>query len=713
MTTSGLPREKTVRTPSNTDHIRSLEMSVQFVKGVGPRMAALLNKLGVFSVRDLLYYFPKRHEDRTRFTRISQLQHGEASTVRGRVLASENKQVRSSMTITKVLVDDGSGVLVLSWFNQKFRKDQFAKLKGREIVAYGTAKLDRWGVTIDTPEWEVVTDTEDPLSTGRVVPVYALTEGLFQAHIRAMLRVVVDGFVGMVNDPMPVEIIKRLGMMDLKSALRAIHFPETEVILEAARKRLVFDELFLLQLALAVRKRGMAMPGEGIVFNTPPDFYEQVKEILPFELTAAQKRVVREIIEDMTQPKCMNRLLQGDVGSGKTAVAVAAMLLAVRSGYQAALMAPTEILAEQHYIGISEMYGKLGALGISVDLLTGSLRAKQRQNVLDRVASGETQIVIGTHALIQEGVDFKRLGLVIVDEQHRFGVMQRAALMEKGLKPDMLVMTATPIPRTLTLTVYGDLDVSIIDELPPGRKPIRTHWKQIGERASVYSALRKLLDQGRQAYVVCPLIEESEKLQVRAASDLAEYLQTEVFPDLKVGLLHGQMKTDEKDIVMSQFRDGSIQVLVSTTVIEVGVDVPNATCMVIEDADRFGLAQLHQLRGRVGRGSEQSYCVLICEANTLDATTRMQVMSSTNDGFVISEEDLKLRGPGEFYGTKQSGIPELQIADIFRDLPILDIARKEAFALVERDPSLAGPDVAPVKRALREKFDSFEIAVVS
>ncbi len=457
----------------------------------------------------------------------------------------------------------------------------------------------------------------------------------------------------------------------------------------------------------------MEAPGEGISFETPKDLANQLKAILPFELTAAQKRVIKEIAADMARPVCMNRLLQGDVGSGKTAVAIAAMLICVRNGYQAALMAPTEILAEQHYLAISGILEKLGPLDIRVDLLTGSLREKQRRLVNERIASGQTQIAIGTHALIQEGVEFRRLGLVIVDEQHRFGVLQRAALMEKGLNPDMLVMTATPIPRTLTLTVYGDLDVSIIDEMPPGRKPVKTHWKQFGDRKRVYAALRTLLDQGRQAYVVCPLIEESEKLQARAATDLAEFLSAEVFPDLRVGLLHGQMKTDEKDQVMKSFRAGEIDVLVSTTVIEVGVDVSNANCMVIEDADRFGLAQLHQLRGRVGRGDEQSYCVMVCEGNTEDSIARMQTMASTNDGFVIAEEDLKLRGPGEFYGTKQSGMPDFKIADILRDVPILEMAREEAFALIERDPNLSHRALANLRSDLLRKYESFQLAVVS
>lgn len=698
---------------SSLSTARSLDMDVQFVKGVGPRLAGILGKLDIFTVRDLIYHFPRRHEDRTYFARVASLRHGESATIRGTVLAADNVKTRGSLVLTKVAVDDGTGVIALTWFNQKYRKDQFLKLKGRQIVAYGTVAEGRWGVEIATPEWEPYSETADPLSSGRVVPVYPLTEGLFQSQVRKAIHGVLDLNVPLVPEVLPEDVRNRLDMMDIGEALRNIHFPESVAALDAARKRLVFEELFLLQLALALRKRGMEMPGHGITFKMPENFKQELKLVLPFELTKAQKRVIKEIAADMAKPVCMNRLLQGDVGSGKTAVALAAMLIAVRNGYQAALMAPTEILAEQHYLGITRMLENLGVLEISVDLLKGSLRSRQRQQVIERIASGQTKIAIGTHALIQEGVEFHKLGLVIVDEQHRFGVLQRAALMEKGLNPDILVMTATPIPRTLTLTIYGDLDVSIIDELPPGRKAIRTHWKQVGERKKVYHALRTLIDQGRQAYVVCPLIEESDKLQARAASELAEFLQTEMFPDYKIGLLHGQMKTDEKDAVMKAFRAGEIQILVSTTVIEVGVDVPNATCMVIEDADRFGLAQLHQLRGRVGRGDEQSFCVLICEGNSPDSIKRMQVMSATGDGFTIAEEDLKLRGPGEFYGTRQSGMVGLKIADIFRDIPILELARKEAFDLIEKDPDLGHPAFKALRQDLVKKYDELQLAVVS
>lgn len=692
---------------------RSLDTEVKFVKGVGPRVMGILKKLNITTAKDLLYHFPRRYEDRTHFARIASLEHGETATICGVVLTADNVKTRGRLVLTKVVVDDGSGCIVLTWFNQQYRKEQFNKLRGREVVAYGTAQIGRWGVEIGSPEIEVCSDETDSLSSLRIVPIYPLTEGIFQVHLRKIISGAVELYTELLEETLPEEFLDRLDLVDIRTAIRNIHFPESQESLLAARKRLVFEELFVLQLALAMRKRGIEAPGQGIAFNIPPDLDAQLKELLPFELTGAQKRVIGEIARDMSRPMCMNRLLQGDVGSGKTAVALAAMMIAVKNGYQAAMMAPTEILAEQHYLGISNLLGDHDLMGIRVDLLTGSLKSKNRRDITERVASGQTQIVIGTHALIQENVEFRNLGLVIIDEQHRFGVMQRAALTEKGLKPDVLVMTATPIPRTLTLTVYGDLDVSIIDELPPGRKPVKTHWKQVTERRKVYAGVRSLIEQGRQAYVVCPLIEESEKLQVQAATELAEHLQSEIFPDLKIGLLHGGMKSDEKDTVMSAFRAGQIHILVSTTVIEVGVDVRNATVMVIEDAHRFGLAQLHQLRGRVGRGDEQSYCVMICEGNNQDSITRMTTMASTNDGFVIAEEDLKLRGPGEFYGTKQSGMPELTIADIFRDIPILEIARKEAFAIIEKDPGLSNESFAGLRKDLLKKYEAFELAAVS
>ncbi|HOK54344.1 MAG TPA: ATP-dependent DNA helicase RecG, partial [Armatimonadota bacterium] len=520
--------------PSSVSTYKTLDSPVQYVKGVGERMSRVLGKLGIFDVRDLLYHFPRRHEDRSRLARIGNLRGGEEVTVAGTIVAVDNVRPRTGLVITKVAIDDGSGVATLSWFNQHYLKDRFFKMRGREIIAYGTAQVGRWGIEIQSPEWEEFKEDTDPLSAKRVVPVYPLTEGLFQGTMRKIVTNALDGYIDLVPEVLPEDLRDRLDLMDIKEALRNMHFPESMEALEAARRRHVFEELYLLQLALALRKREIDTPGHGISFVIPDNWKETLRSVLPFELTGAQQRVINEIASDMARPDCMNRLLQGDVGSGKTVVALAAILIAAGNGYQSALMAPTEILAEQHYLGLSEM---LSSIDIKVDLLIGSMTAREKRAALKRIASGETSLVIGTHALIQESVEFAKLGLVIVDEQHRFGVLQRAALKGKGLNPDVLVMTATPIPRTLTLTVYGDLEISIIDELPPGRKPIKTHWKTADERDRVYQGVRKLIAEGRQAYVVCPLIEESEKLQVKAATEIYEHLASEVFPDLRVSLL--------------------------------------------------------------------------------------------------------------------------------------------------------------------------------
>ncbi|MDO8588539.1 MAG: ATP-dependent DNA helicase RecG [Armatimonadota bacterium] len=689
---------------------KSLDSPAQYVKGVGERLANVLTKLDIYNVRDLLFHFPRRYEDRTQFRRIAQLREGEWATISGKIVAVDNVPTRSRVKITKVAIDDGSGVANLVYFNQPYLRERFRKLYGKQIVAYGQAQGARWGIELTSVEWEELREEGDPLSFGRIVPIYPLTEGVGQGSLRKAINNALETYAPLAQDALPKEVARKHRLMDLLPALRNVHFPESEEAKREAERRMIFEELFMLQVALGLRKRDQDQPGCGIRFAVPPEYREELRAALPFTLTKAQERVIREIEADMSSPSCMNRLLQGDVGSGKTAVALAAILMAVKNGYQAALMAPTEILAEQHYLTLEDAANKLG---IKHDLLIGSLRAKAKREVYERVASGETQLLIGTHALIQEGVDFRNLGLAIIDEQHRFGVLQRAALIQKGLNPDILVMTATPIPRTLTLTVYGDLEISVIDELPEGRKPIKTHWKSSTERLRVYEAARKLIQEGRQVYVVCPLIEESEKLQARAATELAEHLRNEVFPDLRLGLLHGQMKTQEKDDMMARFRAGEIDVLVSTTVIEVGVDVPNATVMIIEDADRFGLAQLHQLRGRVGRGGHQSYCILVGDAATDEARQRLRTLTETGDGFIIAEEDLKLRGPGEFYGTRQSGMPELKIANIFRDVPILELARKEAFELIEKDPSLAGPEHGPLREELQRKLRGLQLATVS
>lgn len=689
----------------------TLETEVQYVKGVGTKLAQVLSKLNLYTLGDLLFHLPRRYEDRRQFRKIAHARAGDAITVSGKLVTVDNVKVRN-LTLTKAYLDDGSGVLELVWYNQPYMKDTLNKLRNSQIVAYGVVKESPYGLQMETPEWEDLPDGADPdslLSVNRIVPIYPLTEGIRQKRMRQIIWNAVQ-YAHLAPEILPRSVRERLGLMPIQHALQQIHFPDSEQAIDPARQRLVFEEFFLMQLGVGMQRqrtrqeRGIAMRIDADRLN------EMLHRLVPFELTNAQKRVIREIWSDMAQPHPMNRLLQGDVGSGKTIVAAAAILAAVDNQYQAAIMAPTEILAEQHYINLHRLFQPLG---ISVELLVGRLSNKQRQQARERIATGRGMVAVGTHALIQEGVSFARLGLAIVDEQHRFGVLQRAALRDKGIMPHVLVMTATPIPRTLTLTLYGELDVSIIDELPPGRKPVRTHWKTPEERLKVYAGVRKLVEQGRQAYVICPLIDESDKLQVRAAEQMAEHLQNDVFPDLRVGLLHGRMKPAEKEAVMDAFRAGELDILVSTTVIEVGVDVPNAAAIVIEDADRFGLAQLHQLRGRVGRSEHQSYCVLIANPKSEEGQRRMEIMTRTNNGFLIAEEDLRIRGPGEIYGTRQSGMPSFRVADLVKDMRLLEVARQEAFRLLESDPDLSRPEHTTLREAVERFRHRFAIATVS
>jgi ATP-dependent DNA helicase RecG len=689
---------------------RSLDDEVRFVKGVGEAVAQVLAKLNIYTVFDLLMHLPRRYEDRTHFRTLSQVVPGEAVTVHGSIVAVDNVSPRPKMTITKVIIDDGTGTLELVWFNQPYLKDRFLEMRGQDIVAYGVVQQAPYHYQMQTPEWEPLTDS-DPLAAHRIVPVYPLTEGLPQSRLRRIMYNALQTYEPVLVDCLPPNLRRRLNLMPFAEAVRNAHFPESLEHLERARRRLIFEEFYLLQLHIAQRKMAETTGAPGIRFRIDKEvLWRKLHEIVPFDLTGAQRRVIEEIWSDMAREYPMNRLLQGDVGSGKTIVAAAAILACVENGYQAAVMVPTEILAEQHFIVLSRLFRKLG---IIVDLAVGSLTQRGKKSVRERIATGITQVAVGTHALIQEGLEFRKLGLVIIDEQHRFGVLQRAALREKGENPDVLVMTATPIPRTLTMTLYGDLDLSIIDELPPGRRPVKTHRKRAHQRAQVYEAVRQLIQQGQQAYVVCPLITESEKLQVKAAEELAKHLQEEVFPKLRVGLLHGQMKPMEKEEIMERFRAGEIDILVSTTVIEVGVDVPNASVMVIEDAERFGLAQLHQLRGRVGRGAHQSYCILISDSNGEDANRRLDVLVRTNDGFVIAEEDLRLRGPGEIYGTRQSGVPSLRVADILRDAELLELARQEAFNTVRADPELQQPQHRLLQSAMQRNMPRAVLATVS
>ncbi len=681
----------------------SLETNVQFLKGVGPSLARTLEKLDIHTVRDLLEYYPARYEDRTRLECVSRLRDGQYATLRLRVTDVDARQAaRRRLNIIRVAAEDETGTLVLVFFNQSWLKERFVRLRGSEIIVYGQVRYGQFGSEMNAPDVEVLAEGDsDPWSYGRFVPVYRLTEGLTQTRMRQLLQRCVQQYVQDMPENLSTQLRSDLNLMDVVSAHRAIHWAQSEEENAAARRRLVFEEFLYLQVALAQMRHAEGEGLQGIAFKADPGALGALQRTLPFILTNAQKRVITEIWADMGRPHPMNRLVQGDVGSGKTVVALGAMLLASRNGYQSALMAPTEVLAEQHFFNVERLAEDLG---LRVDVLFGSMPVKLKRNALASLEAGHTDILIGTHALVQEGVNFYRLGLVVVDEQHKFGVKQRAALRQKGENPDMLVMTATPIPRTLTMTVYGDLDISILDELPSGRKPVKTHHKPLQQRSRVYEGVRSILQKGGQAFVVCPLVSDSEKVMARAASDLAEDLQQNVFPEYRVGLLHGQMKRDEKQAAIEAFRAHTCDVLVATTVVEVGVDVPGANVIVVENAERYGLAQLHQLRGRVGRSDQQAFCVLLSDTTSEDSSQRMAVMESTNDGFQIAEQDLLIRGPGEFFGTKQSGLPAFKIADVIRDVPILEISRAKAAEIVASDPHLKKQEHRGIREVVARKY---------
>ncbi|HEY3266415.1 MAG TPA: ATP-dependent DNA helicase RecG [Armatimonadota bacterium] len=690
-----------------------LDSPITAIKGVGEARARLFAKLGIETAGDLLTNYPRRFEDRSRKSLLAEVPDGHQAVFHVHVVGVENRFTNSGKHVTRLTVEDSSGQAIVAFFNQPWLRDKFMRVKMHraEFDMYGTVFRNGLEYAIELRDVEYDDGKgEAGLMMGRVVPFYSLTEGLSMNTMRKFMNEIVPRLAPLLEEPLPDDLCDRLDLMPVQEAVRQYHWPDSMAACEAARRRLVFEELFLLQLALALRRKHETLDVPGITFEVPDGFPEAFEGNLPYRFTDAQRRVVGEILDDMRRPRPMNRLLQGDVGSGKTVVAATAMAAAAKAGYQAAVMAPTEILAEQHYRGLSAL---LEPIGYTVELLKGSLTQKEKREVRERLAFGLTQIAVGTHALIQESVEFRNLGLIVVDEQHRFGVDQRAALKGKGASPDNLVMTATPIPRTLALVVYGDLDISVINELPPGRIPITTHVRPAARRQEVYAGVEALLAAGRQAYVVCPHIEESEKMEVQAATTLYEELQRVVFPHRRVGLLHGQMPAADKDAAMTAFREHEIDVLVATTVIEVGVDVANATVMVIESADRFGLSQLHQLRGRVGRGSNRSFCILVADPATAGGEQRLQVMETSSDGFAIAEEDLRLRGPGEFYGKRQSGMPSLKVANIVDDLAVLEETRREAFSLLEADPELRDPAHAALRRAIERHYAEMALATVS
>ncbi len=660
-----------------------LKQSVQFIKGVGPSRVKLLNILGIYTIEDLISYYPRTYEDRTKITKIAELQDGQSAMIEAVTTSgASTARLRKNMTITKVIVEDDTGRALISWFNQDYVK---TRIHAKEKYRFFGRVSKKSGITeFNSPVFDAENEHKN---TGKIVPVYPTTKGLNQTSIRQAIENALALVNEKIEESLPEYIVKQYNLMSLEDATKQIHFPSNMEKFTLARKRLAFEELLTFQLALLSLKTQYDNEIRGIKYDENVKMPDVINT-LPFRLTKAQLRVLEEIDRDMESEKPMNRLLQGDVGSGKTIVAMISAYKAVKSGYQVAVMAPTTILATQHLENFNKI---LSSFGIKSELLISSLTKKQKQIVLDKLKSGEIDIIIGTHALLQENVEFKKLGLVVTDEQHRFGVKQRSIIAGKGNNPDVLVMTATPIPRTLAIVVYGDLDISIIDELPPNRKKIDTLAVRENMTGRIVEFIKKNVDEGRQAYIVCPFVEDNEDMEnVKSIEKLAKTYKDDIFKDYKVEILHGKMKPKEKDQVMQDFKDNKISILISTTVIEVGVDVPNANIMVIENAERFGLAQLHQLRGRVGRGEYKSYCILKYNGNSDLIRQRMETMTATDDGFKIAEKDLELRGSGEFFGTRQHGLPEFKIANIFdaEDIKILKLVQELAIKIEAEDSKL-------------------------
>ena len=679
------------KTDLTQTHRNPAQTNVIYVKGVGPKIGHLLNRLGIFTARDLLFYFPKRHIDYSSRTLIKDIKEGANVTVIGTIKSISAYNTRNNLGIITIALNDETGTIKLNFFYAKANKfllerykSQF--IKGSNIIVSGKAKIDKYSgtYTVDKPEYQVLSgefDSKSNLNIARIVPVYQLVDGLSIKTLRRAIYNALEQYEPVIENVIPQDIMQRNNLLKRSKALRQIHFPETEELLEHARYTIVFEEFFLMQLKLAMMRETNNKNIKALALKVKKDgLVEKFRRSLPFELTNAQNKAIEEILKDISSQKPMQRLLQGDVGSGKTVVACMMLLSAIENGYQGALMAPTEILAQQHFNNFVQW---LTPFGLSVGLFTGTNGTKVRKKLETDLKNGQINIAIGTHALIQDNVEFNKLGAIVIDEQHRFGVKQRSQLMVKGKNPQVLTMTATPIPRTLALTTQGDLDFSVIDEMPKNRKPIKTYIIKPSQRNQAYKMMRGEINNGHQCYVVYPLIDESETLSAKAATIEAERLSTEVFPDLKIGLLHGKLSNAEKDDVMEKFKNKEYDILVSTTVVEVGVDVPNSTVMMIENAERFGLSQLHQLRGRVGRSELQSYCLLVPANSSQTTMDRLKIMEQTNNGFIISEKDLELRGPGEFLGTRQSGMLNFALADIIKDTKILELARKEAFEYVK------------------------------
>lgn len=672
-----------------------LKQSVQYIKGVGPQRAALLQKLNIYTLEDLITYFPRDYEDRSKPKKISQLVDGEEALIEAIAISKISEvKIRKNMVIEKLIVRDETGSCVISWFNQKYLKGKFEI--GCKYSFFGKAAVKYGKIEILNPVFD---NNETNKNTGKIIPIYPSTYSLTQGSIRRAIENGLSLINENLEETLPEYLLKEYNLLDLNNAIKQIHFPKDFEEYQKARTRLVFEELLGMQIALLNLKKENTQD-EGISFPETVKMSNVINE-LPFKLTKAQLRVLEEIDGDMEKSKPMNRLLQGDVGSGKTIVSIIAAYKAVKSGYQAAIMAPTAILASQH---LEEFNKILNQYNIKCEILLGGTNKKKREEILDKIKNGEIDILIGTHSLLVEDVEFNKLGLVVTDEQHRFGVRQRGTIVAKGNNPDVLVMTATPIPRTLALILYGDLDISIIDELPPNRKKIETYAVNRSMEERINAFILKNLQDGRQAYVVCPLVEENEEINAKSVIETTEKYK-KILTDYRVEYIHGKMKPKEKERIMQEFKEGKINVLISTTVIEVGVNVPNATLMIIESAERFGLAALHQLRGRVGRGDKQSYCILKYNATTQVAKQRMEIMQKTNDGFVIAEKDLELRGTGEFFGTKQHGIPEFKIANLFEDMEILKRVQSIAIKIQQEDPNLISDKNKKIRNIIEEKFN--------
>jgi ATP-dependent DNA helicase RecG len=696
-----------------------LESPITVIKGISTSIEKKFAKLSVRTVRDLLHFFPRRYVDYSQKKPISELVEGEEQTIIGTIWQAKVTTLGNRQG-TEVIIGDETGHIRAVWFNQPYLARSFRT--NARMVLSGTVGLFKGQKVFESPEWELLGDKE-LIHTARLVPVYPLTRGLYPRQVRKWTKETVDGYVWQLSDFLPSEIKARCQLLDLPTAIAQIHYPDDQAMAARARGRLSFDELLLLQLGVLAKKRDWQESQPGNAFHIDREVIGRFLECLPFSLTKAQERVLQEILDDLKKPKAMSRLLQGEVGSGKTVIATLALLTAVANDYQGALMAPTEVLAEQHYANICNYLSQIGSQQssaepgegtirsytkflsrpLTVALLVGSLSGAEKESLHRKINQGEVDIAIGTHALIQKEVEFKKLGLAVIDEQHRFGVLQRSALRQKGFNPHVLVMTATPIPRTMALTLYGDLDLSVIDELPPGRQVVKTKCLEPQDREKAYTFLHRQVSNGRQAFVICPLVEESEVLEAKAATTEYERLSQEVFPDLRLGLLHGQMPGPEKEEVMRRFRGGDLDVLVSTSVVEVGIDVPKASVMIVEGAERFGLSQLHQFRGRVGRDKEQGYCLLIPEKLSPEARERLRLMERVHNGFALAEKDLELRGPGEFFGTHQSGLPDLKLAKL-TDLHSLELARREAMTLFQKDPNLKRAEHQPLRQQLSQAW---------